>query len=177
MSNPFSSAYRWRKSFWKEICQGCFHHLTGNHQSAPNIIGRQSGIQEVFANCLPEDKLNQIGAFQAHEHAVRLIGDSIDDAPSLEKANVGIAMGSVGGNIVVDAADIALVDGEIKERPHLVALSKKMMKTIKLNLTFSVGLYYLAIILANLGVLDPLSDTGSVIVIVISALLLCLRNP
>ena len=62
-----------------------------------------------------------------------MIGDSIDDAPSLEKANVGIAMRSVGSNIAVDAADIALVDDEIKERPHLMALSKKMMKTINIE--------------------------------------------
>ena len=151
--------------------------LTGDHQNAANIIGRQLGIQEIHANCLPEDKLNQIGAFQAHGHAVCMIGDGINDAPALKKANVGIAMGGVGSDIAVDAADIALVDDEIKELPHLLALSKKMMKTIKLNLTFSMGLNFLAIALAISGVLGPVvgalvHNAGSVIVIVNSALLL-----
>lgn len=156
--------------------------LTGDHQNAANIIGRQLGIQEIQANCLPEDKLNQIGAFQTHGHAVCMIGDGINDAPALKKANVGIAMGGVGSDIAVDAADIALVDDEIKELPHLLALSKKMMKTIKLNLTFSMGLNFLAIALAISGVLGPVvgalvHNAGSVIVIVNSALLLRWKKP
>ena len=72
-----------------------------------------------------------------------------------EKAAVGIAMGGVGSDIAVDAADIALVDDEIRELPHLVALSKRMMTTIKLNMTFSMTLNFIAIILAMTGTLSP----------------------
>ena len=150
--------------------------LTGDNQNAANVIGRQ-GIEEIHANCLPEDKLKQIGAYQQQGQEVCMIGDGINDAPALKKANVGIAMGGVGSDIAVDAADIALVDDEIKELPHLLALSKKMMRTIKLNLTFSMGLNFLAIALAVTGILGPVvgalvHNAGSVVVIINSALLL-----
>lgn len=151
--------------------------LTGDHQNAADVIGKQLGIREIHANRLPEDKLNQIGAFQKLGNDVCMIGDGINDAPALKKANVGIAMGGVGSDIAVDAADIALVDDEIKELPHLLALSKKMMKTIKLNLTFSMGLNFLAIALAITGLLGPVvgalvHNAGSVVVIINSAMLL-----
>ena len=150
--------------------------LTGDNQNAANVIGRQ-GIEEIHANCLPEDKLKQIGAYQQQGQEVCMIGDGINDAPALKKANVGIAMGGVGSDIAVDAADIALVDDEIKELPHLLALSKKMIRTIKLNLTFSMGLNFLAIALAVTGILGPVvgalvHNAGSVVVIINSALLL-----
>ena len=151
--------------------------LTGDNQNAAKAIGTQLGITEVHANCLPEDKLNHIDQYQQDGNDVCMIGDGINDAPALKKANVGIAMGGVGSDIAVDAADIALVDDEIKELPHLLALSKKMMTTIKLNLTFSMGLNFLAIFLAITGLLGPVvgalvHNAGSVIVIINSALLL-----
>ena len=90
---------------------------------------------------------------------------------------MGIAMGGVGSDIAVDAADIALVDDELKELPHLIALSRRMMITIKCNMSFSMALNFLAIVLAILGILNPVvgalvHNAGSVLVIVNSALLL-----
>ena len=151
--------------------------LTGDNQNAANVIGSRLGIQEICANCLPEDKLKHIGTLQKHGESVCMIGDGINDAPALKKANVGIAMGGLGSDIAVDAADIALVDDEIKELPHLLALSKKMMKTIQRNLIFSMGLNFLAIALAITGILGPVvgalvHNAGSVVVILNSAMLL-----
>ncbi len=151
--------------------------LTGDHEAAANAIAAQLGIDEVRASCMPEDKLTAIDAMQKQGKAVCMIGDGVNDAPALKKANVGIAMGGVGSDIAVDAADIALVDDEVKELPHLMALSKRMMKTIKLNLTFSMSLNFMAIVLAITGVLGPVvgalvHNAGSVLVITNSALLL-----
>ena len=151
--------------------------LTGDNQNAAASIAGQLHISQVYANCLPEDKLRHIGAYQAKGESVCMIGDGVNDAPALKKANVGIAMGGIGSDIAVDAADIALVDDEVKELPHLLALSKRMMFTIKLNLTFSMALNFLAIILAITGILGPVvgalvHNAGSVLVIINSALLL-----
>ena len=151
--------------------------LTGDHKNAADAIASQLGIREVHAGCLPEDKLNHIGAYQEKGEAVCMIGDGINDAPALKKADVGIAMGGVGSDIAVDAADIALVDDEIRELPHLLSLSRRMMTTIKVNLTFSMTLNFLAIALAIPGLLGPgigalVHNAGSVLVIINSALLL-----
>ena len=151
--------------------------LTGDNKNAAETIASQLGISEVYANCLPEDKLNYIGKYQDGGYSVCMIGDGINDAPALKKAYVGIAMGGVGSDIAVDAADIALVNDEIKELPHILSLSKRMMTTIKVNLSFSLGLNFLAIALAITGLLGPVTgalvhNTGSILVIINSALLL-----
>ncbi|MBO5145655.1 MAG: cation-translocating P-type ATPase [Lachnospiraceae bacterium] len=155
--------------------------LTGDNENTANSIAKQLHISEVYANCLPEDKLNLIGKYQANAQSVCMIGDGINDAPALKKATVGIAMGGIGSDIAVDAADIVLVDDEVKELPHLILLSKRMMATIKLNLSFSMGLNFLAIVLAITGILNPVvgalvHNAGSVIVIINSALLLKWRK-
>lgn len=151
--------------------------LTGDNQHAANAIAGQLGIRDVHAGCLPEDKLDRIAAYQREGNAVCMIGDGINDAPALKMADVGIAMGGIGSDIAVDAADIALVDDEIRELPHLLSLSRRMMTTIKVNLTFSMGLNFLAIALAITGLLGPVigalvHNAGSVLVIINSALLL-----
>ncbi len=154
--------------------------LTGDNANAASSIAGQLGIDQVCANCLPEDKLRRIGEFQQSGSDVCMIGDGVNDAPALKKANVGIAIGGVGSDISVDAADIALVSDDIQELPHLVALSRRMMGVIKINLTFSMALNFLAIVLAITGLLGPVigalvHNAGSVMVIGHSALLLAWR--
>lgn len=151
--------------------------LTGDHENAAAAIASQLQMTEVHANCLPEDKMRWIADEQQKQESVCMMGDGVNDAPALKKANVGIAMGGIGSDIAVDAADIALVDDEVKELPHLLGLSKRMMVTIKCNLTFSMSLNFLAIILAMTGILNLVvgalvHNAGSVLVILNSAWLL-----
>ena len=155
--------------------------LTGDHERAADAIAARLGIREVRAGCRPEEKLEAIDGWQRDGMRVCMIGDGINDAPALKKADVGIAMGGVGSDIAVEAADIALVDDEVKELPHLMGLSRRMMTTIRMNLTFSMGLNFLSIVLAMAGTLNPVvgalvHNAGSVAVILNSALLLKWRR-
>ena len=151
--------------------------LTGDHESAARTIAAALHIDEVHAGCLPEDKLKWIDFYQEQQQPVCMIGDGVNDAPALKRAQIGIAMGGIGSDIAVDSADIALVDDEVKELPHLLALSRRMMTTIKINLTFSMVLNFAAILLAMTGILNPVvgalvHNAGSVLVIIHSAFLL-----
>ncbi len=103
--------------------------------------------------------------------------EALQELGGIRKDVTLLAISGVGSDIAVDAADIALVDDEIRELPHLVALSKRMMKTIKLNMTFSMTLNFIAIVLAMTGTLSPVvgalvHNAGSVLVITNSAFLL-----
>ena len=155
--------------------------LTGDHRNAAETIARELGITEYKYECLPEDKLAWIDASQREGAPVCMIGDGINDAPALKMACTGIAMGGVGSDIAIEAADIALVNDEISELPHLLRLSRRMMGTINLNLTFSMTLNFVAIVLAMTGILDPVvgalvHNAGSVLVIINSAFLLRWRQ-
>ena len=137
----------------------------------------KSAGDEVKIGCLPENKLEYIDEYEKAGFPVCMIGDGINDAPALKKASVGIAMGGAGSDIAAEAADILLVNDDIKELPHILALSRRMMITIKLNMAFSLTLNFAAIVLAIIGTLSPVvgalvHNSGSVLVIINSTLLL-----
>ncbi len=151
--------------------------LTGDAEQAAQHIAEIAGIADVHANCLPEDKLHAIRQYQAQGEPVCMIGDGINDAPALKTAQVGVAMGGVGSDIAIEAADIVLVGDDIKVLPHLLLLSKKVMRTIHINLAAAMALNFVAIILAITGILNPVvgalvHNVGSVAVIINSSLLL-----
>ncbi|MEA4924436.1 MAG: cation-translocating P-type ATPase [Syntrophomonadaceae bacterium] len=155
--------------------------LTGDTQPTASHIAKITGIKEVRAGCLPESKLEMIQAYQRQGEPVCMVGDGINDAPALKTAHVGIAMGGIGSDIAIDAADIVLVGDDIKEIPHLLYLAQKIMRTIHINLAASMALNFIAIGLAMAGILNPVlgalvHNTGSVAVIVNSSLLLKWRK-
>lgn len=155
--------------------------LTGDNPQAARRVAKSVGISQVVAECLPEDKLSAIEKYQSNNDMVCMIGDGINDAPALKKGYVGIAMGKIGSDIAIDAADITLVNDDIQCIPYLIKLSRKTMRTIKLNLTFSMALNFAAIAFAMAGLLGPVlgamvHNTGSVLVIINSALLLNYKN-
>ena len=155
--------------------------LTGDSSQAAMYIARLAGITEVKADCLPEDKLAAIAFYQTRGEPVCMVGDGINDAPALKAAHVGIAMGGIGSDIAIDAADIVLVSDDIMGIPHLLQLAKKTMKTIHFNLAMAMLLNFIAIILAMLGILNPVvgalvHNASSVAVILNSSLLLQWKN-
>jgi heavy metal translocating P-type ATPase len=155
--------------------------LTGDSPQTARHIAEMAGIADVQAGCLPEDKLTAIRQYEEIGEPVCMVGDGVNDAPALKMAQVGIAMGGIGSDIAIEAADIALVGDDIKEIPHLLLLSKRVMRTININIAASLLLNFVAIILAFIGVLNPIvgalvHNAGSVAVIINSSLLLKWRN-
>jgi heavy metal translocating P-type ATPase len=155
--------------------------LTGDSPHAADHIAKIAGISDIQSNCLPEDKLNAIRRFQENGELVCMVGDGINDAPALKTAQVGIAMGGIGSDIAIEAADIALVGDDIRVIPHLLMLSEKTMHTINMNLAASMILNFAAIALAITGILSPVvgalvHNVGSVAVIINSSLLLNWRK-
>lgn len=151
--------------------------LTGDNKIVASNIANKLGIKDVKANCLPIDKLEYIKLLNKDNKNVCMIGDGINDAAALKSALVGIAMGGIGSDIAIEASDIALIKDDIKQLPHLLSLSRRMMKTIKFNLSFSMLLNFASIVLAIIGTLNPIigalvHNAGSVFVIINSAFLL-----
>lgn len=155
--------------------------LTGDGPCAASHIAQIAGIKDVRACCLPENKLDEICTCQGRGDQVCMVGDGINDAPALKTAFVGVAMGGVGSDIAIEAADIVLVGDEIRELPHLLQLAKKTMRTIRTNLAASMVLNFIAVGLAIAGILNPVvgalvHNAGSVAVIMNSSLLLRWRK-
>ena len=150
--------------------------LTGDNEESGRHIASEVNLSNFKSNCLPEDKSRYIKQRQLEGNKVAMIGDGINDAPSLKKANVGIAMGSIGSDVSIEAANIALINDNIGDLPHLIAISQQTIKTINLNIAFSLVLNITAMTLAMLGVIDPISgalihNIGSVVVIIYSGML------
>jgi cation transport ATPase len=155
--------------------------LTGDAPQAAGHIAHIAGIADVRAGCMPEDKLAAIRQYQDCGEPVCMVGDGVNDAPALKAADVGIAMGGIGSDRAIEAADIVLVGDDITEIPHLLMLATQVMRTINVNIAASMALNFAAIALAAAGVLNPVlgalvHNAGSVAVILNSSLLLKWRR-
>ena len=150
--------------------------LTGDHQKTADYFAQQVGISEVRAELLPEEKVQNIEKLQAENHKVCMIGDGVNDAPALKTADVSVAMGSMGSDIAIDAADVALMSDDIAKIPYLKRLSNATVKTIKVSITLSMCINFAAIVLSLMQVLTPTTgalvhNAGSCFVVLIAALL------
>ena len=151
--------------------------LTGDRKEAGEHAARTLGIKEVESECLPEKKLARMAEASSRGEKIAMVGDGINDAPALKRAYVGIAMGGIGSDAAVEAADIVAVSDRIDEIPHLFRLSRRMMLVIKINLTIAMTVNFIAIVLAIGGWMGPVvgalvHNAGSVLVILHSASLL-----
>lgn len=150
--------------------------LTGDHMQAAGYFAKQIGISTVRAELLPEDKVSSIVELKKQGKRVCMIGDGVNDAPALKLADVGVAMGSMGSDIAIEAADIALTGDDISMIPYLKRLSNATVRTIKFNITVSMTINFIAILLSVTGVLNPVTgalvhNAGSVLVVLNAALL------
>lgn len=154
--------------------------MSGDNQNTTQTIASKVEIDNYKYNCLPEDKRNYIKELQLKNNKVAMIGDGLNDAPSLKQANVGISMGSIGSDISIEASNITLIHDNIQDLPHLFKVSKKTLRTINAGIGFALTLNLIATVLAMLGLLNPIEgafvhNIGSVIVIVYASLLLNYR--
>lgn len=150
--------------------------LTGDNKKTAQYFANLAGIKNIFSELLPEQKVEQIINLQNENKTVCMIGDGINDAPALKTADVGIAMGSMGSDIAIDSADIALMQDDISKLPYLKRLSNATVKTIKISISLSMFINFLAIILSVIGALNPTTgalvhNAGSVFVVLFAALL------
>lgn len=150
--------------------------LTGDNKKTADYFAGQAGIMEVRAELLPEEKVKSILKIQEDGTKVCMIGDGVNDAPALKTASVGVAMGSMGSDIAVEAADIALMSDDISRIPYLKRLSNGTVKTIKFSITLSMCINFAAIVLSVAGILTPTTgalvhNAGSCFVVLIAALL------
>ncbi len=150
--------------------------LTGDHQNTADYFAKQAGINNVYAELLPQQKVENIRSLKENGKMVCMIGDGVNDAPALKTASVGVAMGSMGSDIAVEAADIALMSDDIAKIPYLKQLSDATVKTIKFSITLSMCINFLAVTCSVAGVLTPTTgalvhNAGSCFVVLIAALL------
>lgn len=150
--------------------------LTGDHKQTADYFAEEVGIENVYSEFLPAEKVMYIKKLEEDGNKVCMIGDGVNDAPALKTADVGVSMASMGTDIAVEASDIALMGDNIEKIPYLKKLSTATIKTIKFNITASMVINLAAIILSVMGLLNPITgalvhNVGSVLVVLNAALL------
>jgi Cu2+-exporting ATPase len=129
--------------------------LSGDKQEVADYMADKLGIDEVIAEVMPDEKDNVIKQKQQQGHLIAMVGDGINDAPALVRADVGIAMGS-GTDVSIDSADIILVNGELEKIPLAAELSRATLKTIKQNIGISIVYNIIMVPLAMAAMITPL---------------------
>lgn len=150
--------------------------LTGDNLMTAGYFAEQAGISYVKAELIPEEKVQNITELQESGKSVCMIGDGVNDAPSLKTASVGVAMGAMGSDIAVEAADIALMSDDIAKIPYLKRLSSATVHTIKFGISLSLLINFVAILMSFMGWLNPTTgalvhNAGSTFIVLIAALL------
>lgn len=148
--------------------------LTGDNNDTAQFIGKEIGVSDIKAELMPEDKLTYIKELKQTYGKVAMIGDGVNDAPALAASTVGIAMGGAGTDTALETADVALMGDDLKKLPFIVNLSRKTLKIIKQNITFSLGIKLLALLLVLPGLLTLwiaiVADMGATLLVTLNGL-------
>ncbi|MDO4541206.1 MAG: cation-translocating P-type ATPase [Bacillota bacterium] len=148
--------------------------LTGDNAQTAHYMANGVGINKVYSNLLPEEKVAKITDLEKSGQRICMVGDGVNDAPALKTADVGVAMAGMGSDIAIDAAEIALMNDDISKLPYLKRLADAAVKTIKFSIGLSLCINFAAIALSLAGVLTPTTgalvhNAGSVLVVLIAA--------
>jgi Cd2+/Zn2+-exporting ATPase len=148
--------------------------LTGDNRVTAEAIAREVGIDEVHAELLPEDKVKKIDELVARYRVVAMLGDGVNDAPALARANLGIAMGAIGSDAAIETADIALMTDDVSKLPWLVRHAKRTLRVIRQNIVFSLGVKAIFLALTFVGLASLwgaiAADVGASLLVVANAL-------
>ncbi len=134
--------------------------LTGDNKGAAISIASEIGVDYVYSNLMPEDKLNILDTVRNKFGDVAMVGDGINDAPALARSNIGIAMGAAGSDVAIETADIALMQDDISKLPYLFSLSRKTMGIIKQNISIAIIIKLLCVVLAVMGIITLMMSVG-----------------
>jgi Cd2+/Zn2+-exporting ATPase len=154
--------------------------LTGDNAAAAQTIARQAGIDEVSANLLPEDKLAAVEALR-RRGAVAMVGDGINDAPALARADIGVAMGAAGTDTAMEAADVVVMNDDLRRIPEAIRLSRRTRAVLWQNIAFAIGVKAVFFVLAVFGSatmwMAVFADMGATLIVVANGLRLLKARP
>ncbi|MDT2758538.1 heavy metal translocating P-type ATPase [Enterococcus xiangfangensis] len=148
--------------------------LTGDNQRIADTIGKKIGIDQVYSELLPEDKVHYLEEELKHEHKTAFVGDGMNDAPVLARSDIGIAMGGLGSDAAIEAADVVIMDDQPAKIPVAIRIARKTMSIVKQNIVFAIGVKILVLILGALGFATMyaavFADVGVTVIAVVNAM-------
>ena len=148
--------------------------LTGDSQKNAEMVAKEAGIDACYAKQLPQDKLNNLSKIREEKGAVMFVGDGINDAPVLSRADIGIAMGALGSDAAIEAADIVLMDDDPLKISKAIHISKKCIRIVYENIYFAIGIKIICLVLGALGIANMwaaiFADVGVMVIAVLNAI-------